>query len=71
MVYNAIAMYQEIRNNVKHRIFVTIGGQRVFFEQMTSYTIRYEVIYYPFPINSQYLKTWGLTALGKPPLTLV
>ena len=32
--------------------------------------MQYEVIYYPFPINSQYLKTWGLTALGKPMLTL-
>ena len=30
---------------------------------MTSYTMRYEVICHPIPINSPYLKTWGLTAL--------
>ena len=27
---------------------------------MTSRAIRYDVIYYPFAINSQYLKTWGV-----------
>ena len=30
----------------------------VSFAQMTSCAIRYDVIYYPFTINSQYLKTW-------------
>ena len=31
---------------------------QVFFAQMTSYTVQYDIIYHPFPINSQYLKTW-------------
>ena len=31
-----------------------------FFAQMTSCAIRYDVIYHPFPINSQYLKMWGI-----------
>ena len=35
-------------------------SQKVFFAQMTSYTIHYDVIYPPFPINSWYLKTWGI-----------
>ena len=26
---------------------------------MTSCAIRYDVIYYPFAINSRYLKMWG------------
>ena len=30
---------------------------------MTSCAVCYDIIYHPFPINSQYLKTWGLTAL--------
>ena len=34
-------------------------SQRVFFAQMTSCTMRYDVICHPFPINSQYLKKWG------------
>ena len=51
-------------NQVKHRKFVTISGQRVSLAQMTSYTMRYEVIYYPLPINSQYLKTWGVDSPG-------
>ena len=39
-------------------------SQRVFFAQMTSCTMRYDVICHPFPIKSQYLKKWGeLTAL--------
>ena len=35
-------------------------SQRVFFAQMTSCDVTYDVIYHPFPINSQYLKTWGV-----------
>ena len=31
----------------------------VSFAQMTSCAIRYDIIYHPFAINSQYLKTWG------------
>ena len=31
----------------------------VSFAKMTSCAIRYDVIYHPFAINSQYLKTWG------------
>ena len=31
----------------------------VSFALMTSCTIPYNVIYYPFAINSRYLKTWG------------
>ena len=34
-----------------------------FLSQMTSCAMHYDIIYHPFPINSQYLKTWGLTAL--------
>ena len=32
----------------------------VSFAQMTSCAIRYDVIYHPFAMNSQYLKTWGV-----------
>ena len=31
-----------------------------FSSQMTSGAVHYDVIYHPFPINSQYLKTWGV-----------
>ena len=27
---------------------------------MMSYTVQYDIIYHPFPVNSQYLKTWGI-----------
>ena len=30
---------------------------RVFYAQMTSCAVRYDLIYHPFPINSQYLNT--------------
>ena len=30
---------------------------RVFYAQMTSCAVRYDVIYYPLPVNSQYLDT--------------
>ena len=36
---------------------------RMSFAQMTSYFVHYDVIWYPFPVNSQYLKMWGATAL--------
>ena len=32
----------------------------VSFAQMTSCAIRYDVIYHPFAMNSQYLKKWGV-----------
>ena len=32
----------------------------IFFAQMASFVERYYVIYHPFPINSQYLRTWGV-----------
>ena len=36
------------------------SGSTSIFAQMTSYAVRYDVTYHPFPINSQYLKTWGV-----------
>ena len=33
---------------------------RRFLTQMTSCDVHYDVIYRPFPISSQYLKTWGV-----------
>ena len=41
-------------------------NQWTFFAQMTSFVVRYDVIYHFFPINSQYLIMWGLTALSSP-----
>ena len=38
-------------------------GQPVFLfctNDVMRRTVRYEVIYHHFPINSQYLKTWGV-----------
>ena len=36
-------------------------SHRVFFAKMTSCAVRYDVIYHPFPINSQlYLKKMGV-----------
>ena len=35
-------------------------SQQLLFAQMTSCAMRYDVIYHPFPINSQYLKLWGV-----------
>ena len=34
--------------------------QQVFFAQMMSWTLRYDVIDHPFPVNSQYLKMCGI-----------
>ena len=45
-----------------HCKFVTIGVNKYFFAQMTWRAIYYDVIYHPFPINSQYLKTWGIVS---------
>ena len=33
---------------------------RVFYAQMTSCALHYDVIYHPSPINSHYLNTWGV-----------
>ena len=35
-------------------------NQRAFLAQMTSFVVRYDVIDHFFPINSQYLMTWGV-----------
>ena len=43
-----------------HRKFIIIGVNKYFFAWMTSCAERYDVIYHPFPINSQYLKMWGV-----------
>ena len=43
-----------------HRKFIIIGVNKYFFARMTSCAERYDVIYHPFPINSQYLKMWGV-----------
>ena len=32
----------------------------IFFSQMTSCAVYYDIISHPFPINSQYLKMWGV-----------
>ena len=39
--------------------YVARNHGRVFLAQMTSLVVRYDVIYHCFPINSQYLMTWG------------
>ena len=56
MVYFAIAMYAIMWNIAN----LWWSGQQVFFAQMTSYTMQYEVICHLFPINSQCLRTWGV-----------
>ena len=43
-----------------HHKFVKIRGNEYFLVQMTSCAMRYDVTYHPFPINSQYLKMWGV-----------
>ena len=35
-------------------------NQRAFLAQMTSFVVRYDVIYHAFPINSQNLMTLGV-----------
>ena len=37
---------------------------RMFFAQMTPCFLHYDVIYYPFPVNSQYLKMYGVDNPG-------
>ena len=32
----------------------------IFSTKMTSCALNYDIIYHPLPINSQYLKTWGV-----------
>ena len=34
-------------------------NQHVFFAQMTPFTVHYDIIYHPFPINSQYFEDVG------------
>ena len=47
-----------VRSNVT---VPTASLSRVYlFTQITSCAMPYDVIYHPFPINSQYLKTWGV-----------
>ena len=36
-----------------------------FFAQMLSCFVHYDIIYYPFPVNSQYLKMWGVDSPGR------
>ena len=55
MVYYAIAMGTIMWNIANLRR----SSQQVFFAPMASYTVWYDVIYHPFPINSKYLKTLG------------
>ena len=40
-------------------------NQRAFLAQLTSLVVRYDIIYHPFPINSQYLMTWGVNSPAK------
>ena len=35
-------------------------NQQAFLAQMTSFVVRYDIMYHSFPINSQYLMTWGV-----------
>ena len=37
-------------------------SEQVFFAQMMSCEVPYDIIYHPFPFNSQYLKTWGVNS---------
>ena len=39
-------------------------NQRAFLAQMTSFFVRYDVIYHLSPINSQYLMTWEVDSPG-------
>ena len=66
-------MHCNLSNNVaKYELFMCYiyiyiyidWNQRTFFAQMTSFVVQYVVIYYFFPINSQYLMLWG--GVGSP-----
>ena len=35
-------------------------NQRAFLAHMTSFVVQYDIIYHFFPINCQYLMTWGV-----------
>ena len=37
-------------------------NQQAFSAQMTSFVVRYDVIYHSFPITSKYLMTWGVNS---------
>ena len=37
-------------------------NQQTFFAQMTSFVVRYDIIYHFFPINAQYLIMWGVNS---------
>ena len=37
-------------------------NQRAFLAEMTSFVMRYDVIYHLSPINSQYLMEWGVNS---------
>ena len=39
---------------------------RIFFAQMTSCFVHYDVVYYPFPVNSQYLNMSGGGGVDSP-----
>ena len=45
--------------------YILHGNQRAFLVQMTSFVVRYDVIYHSFPINSQYLMTLGVDSPAK------
>ena len=47
-----------------HRKFVTNRVNGYFFTQITSYAMRNDIIFHPFPISSQYLKMWGVNSPG-------
>ena len=53
-----------VQQNLFRAFCVIINSGRsestVSFAKMTSCAIRYDVMYHPFAINSQYLKTWGV-----------
>ena len=64
MVYNAIAMYQEIRNNVKRRIFVTIGSTSIFWTNDVIYhTIWGHLL--PLPYQFSIFEDVGFDSPGK------
>ena len=51
-------------NVAKYELFMCYiyvnRNQRAFLAQMTSFVMRYDIIYHFFPFNSQYLMTWGV-----------
>ena len=59
---------KSIRSNVTIK---TTYFSRVFSQKMTSCALHYDVIYHPLPINSQYLKTWGVDSPGTGPWSTI